>query len=331
MSVERAKIIGRIADHLTSSPASRPQRVAIDGITAAGKTTLARELAAAVGPRAIHLSMDGYHHPRAHRHRQGRDSAAGYYQDAYDFEQFSRLVLEPLGPDGNRHYRKAILDLATDQAVDDGAIEAAPDAILIVDGSFLQRELSWDTVIFVDTPFEQARQRGTARDAHQLGGAEQAGVAFDNRYHAASRQYLADVHPADRADIVLDNGDLEQPRLRRIGGVSGAEVSLFSYGTLQQPEVQRHSFSRLLAGRSSTLPGYRAEWVTITDPVVIQASGSDRHPIVLPGEPDDHVAGTVFTVTTEELAAADHYEVADYRRRRVTLDDGSAAWVYLAS
>jgi uridine kinase len=56
--------------------------VSVDGITVAGKTTVAREFAAAVGERgrvAVHLSMDGFHHHRAHRHRQGWDSAIGYY------------------------------------------------------------------------------------------------------------------------------------------------------------------------------------------------------------------------------------------------------------
>ncbi|WP_327341046.1 hypothetical protein OG384_37395 (plasmid) [Streptomyces sp. NBC_01324] len=76
----RDQVIGRIADHLTAQDPGHPLRVAVDGITAAGKTTLARALVSAVAGRgrpALHLSMDGFHHPRAHRHRQGRDSAVG--------------------------------------------------------------------------------------------------------------------------------------------------------------------------------------------------------------------------------------------------------------
>jgi uridine kinase len=73
-SVTRARVLGRVAHHLVARQVGHPPRVAVDGITAAGKTTLARELAAAVAARgrpAAHLSMDGFHHPRAHRHRQG--------------------------------------------------------------------------------------------------------------------------------------------------------------------------------------------------------------------------------------------------------------------
>lgn len=77
----RADVIGRIADRLVQLVPGHPLRVAVDGITAAGKTTLANELAAAVtehGRSASRLSMDGFHHRRAHRHRRGRDSADGY-------------------------------------------------------------------------------------------------------------------------------------------------------------------------------------------------------------------------------------------------------------
>ncbi|WP_223198428.1 gamma-glutamylcyclotransferase family protein [Solihabitans fulvus] len=112
---------------------------------------------------------------------------------------------------------------------------------------------------------------------------------------------------------------------------SGA-IRLFSYGTLQQPEVQLSNFGRLLNGGPDALPGYRTDWVTITDPDVIAASGSDRHPIVVStGDIGDLVAGTVFVITATELAAADDYEVDDYRRVLVRLDSGIEAWVYLAA
>ena len=36
-----------------------------------------------------------------------------------------------------------------------------------------------------------------------------------------------------------------------------------------------------------------------------------------------------FEITPAELAAADQYEVADYKRIAVTLLSGRAAWVYV--
>jgi uridine kinase len=334
----RARVVGRVVDHLLAQPVGHPVRVAVDGVTAAGKTTLADELAAAVAARGrpvVRLSMDGFHHPRAHRYRRGRDSAEGYYRDAYDFEALARLVLDPLGPGGDRRYRTAVLDLATDRPVEAAPVLAAPDAVLVVDGTFLQGAAlagRWDEVVFADTALAVARERGVRRDAEQFGGADAARRAFEQRYHAACRLYLDEVGPAGRAGVLVGNDDLDRPALRRIGGPAGAMVGVFSYGTLQQPEVQRATFGRRLDTVPDRLPGHRAGWVRITDPAVVAASGSDRHPIVEPtGDPADVVEGSVLTLTTAELAAADLYEVDDYRRHRVTLASGRPAWTYLAT
>jgi hypothetical protein len=104
---------------------------------------------------------------------------------------------------------------------------------------------------------------------------------------------------------------------------------LFSYGTLQQEEVQHASFGRKLAGVHDALPGWRQELVEITDPDVLAKSGERFHPIVLPGDTADQVEGTAFEITSAELAAADRYEVADYKRIAVTLLSGRDAWVYV--
>ena len=105
---------------------------------------------------------------------------------------------------------------------------------------------------------------------------------------------------------------------------------LFSYGTLQQDDVQRATFGRLLTGRADTLPGYSQEMHEIDDPEVVATSGKTHHPIVRPsGDTADRVQGTVFEISDAELAQADVYEVAAYRRVAVTLASGLQAWVYI--
>ena len=107
-------------------------------------------------------------------------------------------------------------------------------------------------------------------------------------------------------------------------------ILLFSYGTLQLESVQRSSFGRRLDGEADAMPGYTRTMVEITDPAVLAASGERFHPIVSPsGDPTDEVAGTVFRISAEELAAADRYEVADYQRVQVRLTSGREAWVYV--
>ncbi len=104
---------------------------------------------------------------------------------------------------------------------------------------------------------------------------------------------------------------------------------LFSYGTLQQERVQVAQFGRRLAGTADALVGWKQEMVEITDPDVLAKSGKRFHPIVMPGSPQDRVPGMVFEITAEELAAADSYEVADYRRVAAPLASGRTAWVYV--
>lgn len=104
---------------------------------------------------------------------------------------------------------------------------------------------------------------------------------------------------------------------------------LFSYGTLQLPAVQMATFGRLLTGQVDQLVGYRLDQIEIRDPEVVKTSGLTHHPmLVKTGLADDKVDGTVFSITAAELAQADAYEVADYRRVRAALASGGSAWVY---
>jgi uridine kinase len=219
--MQRAEVIEAVAATVQAVRLDHPTRVAVEGVTASGKTTFARELVAglhAAGRPATHLTMDGFHHPAAHRRRQGRLSGDGYYEDAYDFGAFVEKVLDPLGPGGDRRYRTAVVDLAFDQAVDQPPVEAAPDEVVVVDGSFLGRpEVGdrWDLRIWLEVPFAVAQARGVARDKDLLGGADAAAHAFEQRYHAAFRRYLAECDPRSSADLIIDNTDPHAPTMLR--------------------------------------------------------------------------------------------------------------------
>lgn len=106
---------------------------------------------------------------------------------------------------------------------------------------------------------------------------------------------------------------------------------LFSYGTLQQREVQLSEFGRELAGTPDRLPGYELSTVEITDPHVIAISGATRHLILrATGNACDSVAGTALRISADDLMAADAYEVDDNQREIVSLASGLLAWVYAA-
>lgn len=105
---------------------------------------------------------------------------------------------------------------------------------------------------------------------------------------------------------------------------------LFSYGTLQQENVQLATFGRRLAGQADQLIGFIQTEIEIEDPEVVRTSGKTHHPmLVFTNQATDHVNGTVFDITDAELAQADAYEVDDYKRVAVTLVSGMQAWVYV--
>lgn len=93
---------------------------------------------------------------------------------------------------------------------------------------------------------------------------------------------------------------------------------LFSYGTLQQEDVQLATFGRRLEGRRDELP--RAK---------LTHAGPHRN-VVFQSDETSSVSGTAFEVSDAELAAVDAYERQfDYARVIATLKSGRRAWVYV--
>lgn len=220
MTDTRAKVVETLASRVIEVNSPGPLRIAIDGRTASGKTTFANELATAIqqsGRPVIRTSIDGFHRPKAERYARGRYSAEGYYRDARDLDAIVRLLLAPLGPDGDRKYCTASFDLAGDVPLPLEFKVADPRAVLVVDGTFLQRpELKpwWDFTVFVDTDEHVAESRGIARDAAHMGDLELATRLFAERYRPAFELYIGEVDPIAEADAVLANNDFDNPRLR---------------------------------------------------------------------------------------------------------------------
>ncbi len=215
----REGLLIELADRVAAVQREHPLRVAIDGIDAAGKTTLADELVRpleARGRPVIRASIDGFHRPRADRHRRGADSPEGYYHDSFDYAAVRAALLVPLGPGGSRSYRRAVFDFRTDTPATAPKEEAPRQAVLLFDGVFLLRpELAhfWDYRIFVDVAFDVALRRAMTRDQPLFGSAAAVEARYAQRYIPGQRLYLATVRPQEQADIVIDNNDPSHPRI----------------------------------------------------------------------------------------------------------------------
>ncbi len=215
----RQQVLDQLADRIAAIALPHPVRVAIDGIDAAGKTTLANELAAPIQARGrpvIRASMDGFHRPRGERYRRGKDSPEGYYYDSFDYPGLKLALLDPLGPGGNRVYFSAIFDFRSNVPVCIPEQKAPIDAVLLFDGVFLLRpELNgcWDYSIFVQANFEVAVARAIRRDASLFGAGTDIAARYWTRYVPGQRIYLQAVKPAECANIVIENDDPANPKL----------------------------------------------------------------------------------------------------------------------
>lgn len=90
------------------------------------------------------------------------------------------------------------------------------------------------------------------------------------------------------------------------------EHRVFVYGTLRSPWVRRVVMGRSGTGEPARLSGYSKAALDVVP------------------DPDGVTEGYVITVSAEELRRLDRYERIGvrYERFKMTLDDGTSAWVY---
>jgi uridine kinase len=161
----------------------------------------------------IRATIDDFLFPRAQRYRRGEYSAEGCYFDAHDYDALNRVLLDPLGPGGDRRCHLAAYDHATDAALFPPVTVASAGAVLVFDGVFLLRpELidRWDLRIFVSTAFEKTLDRAVIRERQVLSAAD-VERRWRERYIPSQQFYFATVHPTDHADIIVHNDEPQQP------------------------------------------------------------------------------------------------------------------------
>jgi len=188
--------------------------LAVDGPDAAGKSTFADHLAAAferAGRTAFRASIDGFQRPREERYRAGRLSPEGYYRDAFDYSLFRRVLIEPFRLGGSTGFVLEAFDLERDAPIEPKWITGPADAVLILDGVFLnRRELKglWHYSVWVDAEPEVRAARLQERDGIEPGS------ELAERYEGGQRLYVRDAAPNAAASAIVDNTDADAPKRR---------------------------------------------------------------------------------------------------------------------
>ncbi len=199
----------------------RRLRIAIDGHSASGKTSLGHELARGLVQRrrpTFRASLDDFKRPWSEAHRYDRVSGAGYYRNAFDLEAVRRLLLDPLEPSADGRAALCSIDPLTQVDHSGVTTQVPPNGVLIVDGVFACRpEINayWDLRVWVDINAELSVRRGAERDAQSEGSRDAAEMLHRDRYLASELLYLDEVDPRAFVDIIIDNTDFERPRLSR--------------------------------------------------------------------------------------------------------------------
>ena len=206
------QLVGEYAHHYARGRTA----LAVDGPDGAGKTVFADDLATAferAGSTVFRASIDDFHRPRELRYRAGRFSPEGYYRDAFDYALFRRVLLEPFRLGGSTGFQLRGFDLARDAPVESEWTTGPADAILLVDGVFLNRtELrgAWNWSVWVDATAKVRLERMVARD----GVDPDPDAESNRRYSVAQRLYVRDARPNTAADAIVDNTDPEHPTRR---------------------------------------------------------------------------------------------------------------------
>lgn len=217
--MSRAAVLAQLVEAIAAVRLGHTLRVAIDGIDAAGKTTLADELTPLIRERdrvVIRASVDAFHNPQTVRYSLGPLSPEGYFRDSFNLPVLVASLLAPLGPEGDGRYRNAVFDYRVDAPVHVQPRHASPGDILLFDGIFLGRpelDTYWDLFVFIQITFETCLARAWERNKNLPMTEEEVRHRYQTRYLPAQEYYLATCRPQARADFILVNDDPADPQL----------------------------------------------------------------------------------------------------------------------
>ena len=188
--LEVNKILALIAD---AAVPGRTTMVAIDGLTCAGKTTLAGQVAGALQDATV-VSLDDFYRPTGAKEcaTLGPQESCDRY---FDWKRLLRDVLTPLRTQSRARYRRH--DWVNDRLAEWREIE--PRKVVIVEGVYSTRpELRrhFSVLVYVDAPRKVRLARLLDRGY--------ADMSWADHWMAAEDWYVKHVRPTLHVALIVD-------------------------------------------------------------------------------------------------------------------------------
>jgi uridine kinase len=209
VSSQKRDVLDALAGEILHNWGVGRRIVAVDGVEGSGTREFADDLATAIARRdhaVFRASLAGFHRPSAERFARGRGSAEGHYRDAFDYSKLRRMLVEPFTLGGSAGFVTAAFDARRDAEVEPKWLTAQRDAILVIDGVFLNRpELRglWSYSVWLEMPEVDAKAR-----REEVEGTE----GLSPRYPGAQALYAKEAKPREAATAIVDNAAPEHPR-----------------------------------------------------------------------------------------------------------------------
>jgi len=116
--------------------------VAVDGADAAARTAFADDLAAVLdeaGSSAVRASLRFFMRSREDVARFGAETPERHYRHGYDYSALRRVLLEPFRLGGSTGFVTQVFDPDRDTWIEPTWTTAPADAMLVIDGEFINR------------------------------------------------------------------------------------------------------------------------------------------------------------------------------------------------
>jgi uridine kinase len=197
-----------IAERRRIHPSDRALLVAVSGIDASGKGTVAATIASELEERGLSVALiglDPWHEPMRIRFSD-TEPAQHFYRHAFRFDALFSEIVDPLASRRSVRTTAKLIDPASDVHYSYSFHYEDIDIVLL-EGIFLfKRSLCarYDLRIWIECSFETALERALSRGQEGL-GPDETRRDYERIYFPAQRIHFALDDPRSSADIMIEN------------------------------------------------------------------------------------------------------------------------------